>query len=752
MHLSTVRLFVLVVAVLWPTLSAGGAAAQVTPVASASPLHVAGNQLKDASNVTVALRGVNRSGTEYACIQGWGFFDGPSDQASVDAMKTWGINMVRIPLNEACWLATANSIAAYSGPAYQSAIKTYVDLLTRNGIYSVLDLQWSAPRGTEWATSLHPMPDADYSPSFWTSVAQTFGPNGAVIFDLFNEPYPDNNQDTTAAWTCWRDGGDCSAQGVWYPVAGMQTLVNAIRATGATNVIDIAGVQYANAVGRWLAYAPTDPLRNLVAVTHVYDNQICRDASCFDLTVAPLARTVPVLVLEFGSNCDGSWMTTQMDYWDAHGIGYAAWTWNTWGTACDSHSLITDYSGTPTSPVGTTFRAHLSGAPTPTPTPTATPTTTATPTPTPTATAVTPPSPSPTPASSATPSASTPSGTPTPPPSPSSRATPTPSATRTARPTRQPNAPDAAVPAAPPAPVAAPPPQPRPEKAAFHSAWVDQSAYPILQPGQTEVMTVRFRNTGSAPWVKGVVGQQANLGVSDDGSPYFYSSAAAFFGAVAGDPASGMSVDTAAAATAPSSTDRAWSLVATGWPTADRASVQTEAVVQPGAIGTFTFSVQAPATLGTYQLRLRPVIDGTTWMEDQGVFVLVTSRSGYHSGWVSQSAYPTVHVGLLSEPITMSFRNVGSVPWIGGVLGKQVNLGVSGDASAWSSSAADWPTADRVATQTEAMVAVGQTASFTFRVRAPIDPGTYRLSLRPVVDGTIWLEDEGVYVLITVLP
>jgi len=60
MHLSTVRLFVLVVAVLWPTLSAGGAAAQVTPVASTSPLHVAGNQLKDASNVTVALRGVNR--------------------------------------------------------------------------------------------------------------------------------------------------------------------------------------------------------------------------------------------------------------------------------------------------------------------------------------------------------------------------------------------------------------------------------------------------------------------------------------------------------------------------------------------------------------------------------------------------------------------------------------------------------------------------------------------------------------------
>jgi hypothetical protein len=45
-------------------------------------LHVAGQQLLDGSNSPVILRGVDRSGTEYACIQGWGFFDGPSDSAS----------------------------------------------------------------------------------------------------------------------------------------------------------------------------------------------------------------------------------------------------------------------------------------------------------------------------------------------------------------------------------------------------------------------------------------------------------------------------------------------------------------------------------------------------------------------------------------------------------------------------------------------------------------------------------------------
>ena len=46
----------------------------------------------------------------------------------------------------------------------------------------------------------------------------------------------------------------------------------------------------------------------------------------------------------------------------------------------------------------------------------------------------------------------------------------------------------------------------------------------------------------------------------------------------------------------------------------------------------------------------------------------------------------------------------------------------------------------------------GGTATFTFRVVAPLAPGAYELDLRPVIDGVTWLENDGVYVLITVLP
>jgi hypothetical protein len=40
-------------------------------------LHVVGNQIQNSQGQVVKLIGVNRSGGEYACVQGWGFWDGP---------------------------------------------------------------------------------------------------------------------------------------------------------------------------------------------------------------------------------------------------------------------------------------------------------------------------------------------------------------------------------------------------------------------------------------------------------------------------------------------------------------------------------------------------------------------------------------------------------------------------------------------------------------------------------------------------
>lgn len=50
------------------------------------------------------LRGVNRSGGEYSCIKNLGIFEGRVDEASIESIKSWHVNVVRIPLNEECWL------------------------------------------------------------------------------------------------------------------------------------------------------------------------------------------------------------------------------------------------------------------------------------------------------------------------------------------------------------------------------------------------------------------------------------------------------------------------------------------------------------------------------------------------------------------------------------------------------------------------------------------------------------------------
>src|SRR3954453_629953 len=52
--------------------------APTVEAAAPSGLHASGNRILDGSGQPVRLRGVNYSGSEYACIQGWGSSTGPA--------------------------------------------------------------------------------------------------------------------------------------------------------------------------------------------------------------------------------------------------------------------------------------------------------------------------------------------------------------------------------------------------------------------------------------------------------------------------------------------------------------------------------------------------------------------------------------------------------------------------------------------------------------------------------------------------
>jgi uncharacterized protein YkwD len=130
---------------------------------------------------------------------------------------------------------------------------------------------------------------------------------------------------------------------------------------------------------------------------------------------------------------------------------------------------------------------------------------------------------------------------------------------------------------------------PRIADSGYHSAWAGQSANPTLAPGQTTQLVLALKNTGSQGWKRGQIGTQANIGTS-----------------------------------APLNADRSY--LASGWLAPCRPATTSTEWVGPGQVGWFVFNVKAPSAPGTYRLDLRGVIEGRTWLEDQGIYFLITVR------------------------------------------------------------------------------------------------------------------------------
>jgi hypothetical protein len=335
---------------------------------------VAGNQLVDAAGHPITLRGADVSGTEFVCAQNYTTDPyGGQPLASVaifQAMAAWHISVVRIPLNEDCWLGI-NGVEIGGAP-YQQAIRNEVAAAHQAGLYVVLDLHWSAP-GTQRALSQNPAPDADHSSDFWTQVATAYKTDPAVIFDLYNEPYDywGTNPDAWAGWlngdtqTQYVTGGSPYTVTANWQTAGMQQLVWAVRNTGALNPILVNGLNWANDTSGWLSHVPSDPAGQLIAGAHIYPGEQCATPACWDTTFPAIGQTYPVLIGETGDAttttsdpAQAQWLTNNFfNYADNHNWSYTAWTWNVWGNGDDV--LITDWNGTPTSGEGVEWRNHL---------------------------------------------------------------------------------------------------------------------------------------------------------------------------------------------------------------------------------------------------------------------------------------------------------------------------------------------------------------------------------------------------------
>ena len=346
---------------------------------------VDGNRLVDARTGGLFVpRGVNWSSFEYACAQGWGMSSldtmGGQDQydREAEAIAGWGVNTVRLPLNQDCWLGTrgapvSDQFEERTPEGYRGDVAAFVGALNRQGVVVVLDLQ-SRKRPAEPEFGNVAMPDSQ-SLTFWRSVAGQYAGNRSVMFDAFNEPYSRYNAvgklvfDLT--WECWRDGGcqtpvedDATATTghSTYSAQGMAAVVRQIRDAGAEQPILLGGLDYANDLSHWLDFAPDDD--QLVASFHAYDFKACGDRSCWDRVLAPLSDRVPVHTGELGAEDPASrrgaaFLESYLSWADEHGVGVLFWVWADHPT--DPMALVRDAEGTPT-PYGKVARRYLQGS------------------------------------------------------------------------------------------------------------------------------------------------------------------------------------------------------------------------------------------------------------------------------------------------------------------------------------------------------------------------------------------------------
>ena len=140
---------------------------------------------------------------------------------------------------------------------------------------------------------------------------------------------------------------------------------------------------------------------------------------------------------------------------------------------------------------------------------------------------------------------------------------------------------------------------------------------------------------------------------------------------------------------------------------------------------------------------------------------LRSGTDGFHAAWYGQSGYMTLCPGATATA-TVAYYNVGSRGWVKGRMGEVAYLGtwdpipgqdrpsvIGGDGTMGSPNTG-WPRYDRVAVQPADYVGPGQVAWFQFTVRAPAAPGSYKLYIRPLIEGAQWMEDFGVYWEVTV--
>ncbi len=195
-------------------------------------LKVSGNRLVDPDGNEVWLQGLNVPSLE------WSPGGEQVHKSVVVGIEEWNANVIRIPVKEEYWFGEHSSDG---GKAYRDIVDQMITLAANRGAYSVLDLHRYRAPTQKFA-------------DFWTDAATRYKNHPAVMFDLMNEPHG-------TSWEVWKNGGfvgdkkdveqapfltpEERAKLNGFESIGMQAMLDAVRATGARNIVVVGGLDYA---------------------------------------------------------------------------------------------------------------------------------------------------------------------------------------------------------------------------------------------------------------------------------------------------------------------------------------------------------------------------------------------------------------------------------------------------------------------------------------------------------------------------
>jgi endoglucanase len=205
-----------------------------------------------------------------------------------DLREKWNANVVRISLHSYVW----RNAHLYGGrSAVMDRIRQEVDAATAAGMFVILDWHitgwpdgFAKPSDPGEPSGFH---DSNFSLAcdFWNEASRVFGQNGAVAFEIWNEP--------VKGPVSWQPDADEWRQ--LYPY--WERLISIVR-RHSDNLIIVAGGSWAYSLKGIRELPPTDP--NVAFSWHVYAGKENNDETRWTAAFDNLSAAYPVVVSEWG--------------------------------------------------------------------------------------------------------------------------------------------------------------------------------------------------------------------------------------------------------------------------------------------------------------------------------------------------------------------------------------------------------------------------------------------------------------------